>query len=134
MQCQVNRVCNVTFGRIIEYRGGFISEYGMTIATTAIALPLAHIDFDISTFGPDEPYRVKKPLTVHVVGKECDFTASHWESNTHTTGESESEAVDNLKSLLLDVFDSLLAEPKETLGPKPAQQLAVLQEYIERVK
>jgi hypothetical protein len=38
----------------------------------------------------------------------------------------------NLKSLILDLFDSLSSEPAENLGPAPSRQLAVLRHKTTR--
>lgn len=89
------------------------------------------IDTLITTFAP-EPYVVKHPMRVTVIQQDSEFIASHFESNVHASGDNELEALDNLKSLILDTFDSLTSEPKENLAPKPVCQLAVLQELIER--
>jgi hypothetical protein len=83
----------------------------------------------INTFAP-EPYELRQPL-LFVLQREGDaFIASFFDANVHASGDTQEEAFRNLKSLVLDVFDSLCAEPPGKLGPEPRRQLAVLQEFI----
>jgi hypothetical protein len=95
---------------------------GPSIRPFAIAVP-------ITTFAP-EPYELRRPLIVLVQQEEEGFTASHFDANLHASGDTEEEAFRNLKSLVLDAFDSLCAEPPEQLGPEPKRQFAVLKEFI----
>ena len=83
----------------------------------------------ITTFAP-EPYELRRPPLVIVQHGDEGFTASFFDANIHASGDTEEEAFRNLKSLLLDVFDSLRAESPENLGPEPKRQLAVLEEFI----
>ncbi len=85
----------------------------------------------ITTFAP-KPYELNRPLLVVVQPIGEGFTASFFDVNIHASGDTEEEAFRNLKSLLLDVFDSLLAESPEKLGPEPKRQLAVLREFIRK--
>jgi len=89
------------------------------------------IDARITTFKPDS-YDVKHPINVTIIRRGSEYIASQLESNIHASGDDEVEALDNLKSLILDIFESLTLEPEENLGPKPLRQLAVLREWIER--
>jgi predicted RNase H-like HicB family nuclease len=95
------------------------------------------IPCDIESFSP-EPYRLMiPPLRVVVVEKNIEgsvyYIASHHHSNIHASGDSQYEAIENLKSAMLDIFEILNAEPKERLGIKAKHQLALLQTIFERV-
>ncbi len=83
----------------------------------------------ITSFAP-EPYDLIRQIPVVVQASEEGFVAGFFDANVHAAGDTEEEAVRNLKSLILDVFDSLSAEPLATLGPEPRRQLAVLQEFL----
>ncbi|MGH9786980.1 MAG: hypothetical protein ACRD88_22650 [Terriglobia bacterium] len=85
----------------------------------------------ITTFAP-EPYELRQPLLILVQREKEGFTASFFDANIHASGDTEEEAFRNLKSLILDVFDSLRAEPLEKLGPEPKRQLSVLEEFLRR--
>ncbi len=83
----------------------------------------------VTTFVP-EPYDVRKTIIVTIRPDETGFVASFFDANIHASGDIEEEALRNLKSLILDVFDSLCAEPTGKLGPEPKRQLKVLREFL----
>ena len=85
---------------------------------------------EIQTFAP-EPYQLSSPISVTVEEDGTgSFVASFFDANIGTSGENEQEAFENLKSLILDVFDSLNREAPAKLGPEPRRQLAVLRRFI----
>jgi predicted RNase H-like HicB family nuclease len=84
----------------------------------------------IQTFAP-EPYTLLRPISVLIEDSEDGYLASFFDANIGTSGETEQEAFENLKSLVLDIFDSLSREASERLGPEPARQLAVLRSAVE---
>jgi hypothetical protein len=85
----------------------------------------------INTFAP-EPYELLKTFFVSVHSIEGGFHAGWFDANIHTTGDNEEEAISNLKSLILDFFDSFSNEPPEKLGPEPTRQLAILKQYLQK--
>jgi len=85
----------------------------------------------INTLAP-EPYELLRPILVAVQPTEGGFEVGWFDANIHTTGENEEEAVANLKSLILDFFDSFSREPTEKLGPEPKRQLAVIKQFVKR--
>jgi predicted RNase H-like HicB family nuclease len=87
----------------------------------------------VQTFAP-EPYSLLKPMSVLIEDFEDGYLASFFDANIGTSGETEQEAFENLKSLVLDMFDSLSREAPERLGPEPARQLAVLRSFIRAVE
>jgi predicted RNase H-like HicB family nuclease len=84
----------------------------------------------IQTFAP-EPYHLSSPISVTVEEDAAgNFVASFFDASISATGENEQEAFENLKSLILDTFDSLNREALAKLGPEPRRQLAVLRSFI----
>lgn len=84
----------------------------------------------IQTFAP-EPYTLLRPISVTIVNSGSEgLIASFPDANISTEGDNEQEAFENLKSLILDTFDSLDREAFENLGPEPRRQLAVLRSFI----
>jgi hypothetical protein len=84
----------------------------------------------IETLAP-EPFVLKRPLPVVVRPSDGEFIATYFDANLGMTGGTPEEAVEGLKMVIVDVFDSYESnEPR--LGPGPARQLAVLRESIER--
>lgn len=83
---------------------------------------------EIHTFAP-EPYRVKKPIPILVRQHGGEFMASFIDANVNASGETEQEAFEAVKVLMLDMLDQLAGKSK--LGPKLAARLAVLREFID---
>jgi predicted RNase H-like HicB family nuclease len=61
------------------------------------------------------------------------FTATFFDANISTSGETEEEALSNLRSLIIDIFESLESEPPDRLGPEPKRQLELLRVFIRRI-
>jgi hypothetical protein len=78
----------------------------------------------------EDGYRILKPIPVDIREAEDSFVASFTTANINSSGDSWEEAVTNLQSLLLDMYDSLLSEKPNALGREPKRQLAVLQSFI----
>lgn len=103
-----------------------LAERVARLETTAVA-PKATT---IHSFAP-EPYKVLLPINVVIEPAEGGFVATFYDANISASGETEHEAFENLKSLTLDIFDSLRREARERLGPEPARQLAVLRSVLD---
>jgi predicted RNase H-like HicB family nuclease len=97
------------------------------IGDTAI---LGTVTLRIHTFAP-ELYRVKRALPVAVERRRDGYVATFVEANVSSSGATLREAFENVKVLILDVFDSLSAMSPSRLGPGPARQLAILREFFE---
>lgn len=78
----------------------------------------------------EQGYEVLKPIPVAIRKVGGSFVASVTTANVHSSGDTWDEAVENLQSLLLDMYDSLLSERPATLGREPQRQLSVLQSFI----
>jgi predicted RNase H-like HicB family nuclease len=83
----------------------------------------------IHTFEP-EPYEILRPVPIVVEPSGEEFSASFFDANISTSGETEQEAFDNIKNLILDIYDSLTREASDRLGPEPQRQLAVLRSFV----
>ena len=86
----------------------------------------------IQTFAP-EPYEVLSPFSAVVKSSGDGYEASFFDANVHSSGDTEEEAISNLKSAILDMFDRLSdLERQGKLGPEPTRQLKVLSGYVNR--
>ncbi len=86
----------------------------------------------ISSFAP-EPYDLLYPIYVSIYQTDRDeYSASFADANLHASGDTEYETLENLKSLILDVYDSLVVEKEEDLGPGPKRQLLILQSFLSK--
>ena len=99
-------------------------------ATLARRLQTAVIP--ITTLAP-EPYQILRDISVVVEPADDGFNATFFDANIGTAGDTQEEAVSNLRSLILDTFEYLASEPTETLGPEPARQLAVLRVFLKPI-
>ncbi len=89
----------------------------------------ASIRVPIQSLAP-EPYELIKPIEVVVQFMDDEYTASFFDANLSTGGDTQVEAISNLKDLIVGTFE-LLTETKDTeLGPGPSRQKAVLREFI----
>jgi predicted RNase H-like HicB family nuclease len=75
---------------------------------------------------------VKKDIAVIVqkVSDE-DFVATFFDANIAMTGDTQEEAVQNLKALIADTFESL-EEEESILGPALARDLMTLRDFVQR--
>ena len=85
----------------------------------------------IHTFAP-EPVSLRKPIPILVRPHEGEYLASFLDANVNTSGETEAEAFSSIKTLILDVWEKLhKLETTSNLGPKLAERLAVLREFLD---
>ncbi len=101
------------------------------IETITATLRLQPIVVPIVTFAP-EPFTLREPIWVVVQTVDDAFVATFFDANISTSGDTQEEAIANLKDLLLDIYLDLEEEPEERLGPEPKRQLAVLRSVIGR--
>lgn len=83
----------------------------------------------IATFAP-EPFDLLGEIHAVVQPDGESFVASLFEANVNASGDTQQDAIANLKDMILATFETLKNEPK--LGKGPARQLAVLRALIRR--
>ncbi|MBM4045752.1 MAG: hypothetical protein FJ279_11605 [Planctomycetes bacterium] len=84
----------------------------------------------IESFAP-EPIEVIKPFHVVVQNKGDGFVATFFDANINASGETEEEAVSNLKDMIAGTFECLDRRLKAAqLGPGPRKQISVLRKFI----
>lgn len=77
-----------------------------------------------------EPYELIKPIEAVVQLVDDEYIASFFDANLSTGGDTQVEAISNLRDLIVGTFE-LLTETKDSdLGPGPRQQKAVLKEFV----
>ena len=86
----------------------------------------------ITSFLP-EPYDLLKELPVAITPAETGYIATLYDANIHASGDNPHEAYENLKGLILDIFELLSHSDPSTLGPEPTRQLAFLRAYIQPI-
>ncbi len=73
----------------------------------------------VTTLAP-EPFDLTRDIPV----------ASFFDANINASGCNETDAVDNLKALIVAFFKRLSAMPEKKLGPEPRKQLEVLKQFL----
>jgi hypothetical protein len=84
----------------------------------------------VTTLAP-EPVTVLREIPVVVRPTEDGYQATLFDANIGMTGDTQEEAVENLKVLLVDVFEDLERD-EDRLGPGPQRQLSVLTTFLKR--
>ena len=77
----------------------------------------------------EKGYKALQPIPVKIRKSDDSYIASFEEANIHASGQTWSDAALSLKSLILDIYDSLITETAP-LGPGPRRQLATLLRYV----
>jgi predicted RNase H-like HicB family nuclease len=78
-------------------------------------------------------FSVQHPFLAVVQPDEDGFNATFFDANIGTSGDTQDEAVANLKDLILITFEQFESlEHENKLGPEPARQLSVLRKVIKR--
>lgn len=78
------------------------------------------------------PWKLIKPIPVTVSMVDTDCIASFVEADLHTSGDSPDDAILNLKSMLMDLFQILSAHKPTELGPGPKKQLDTLKQFVRK--
>lgn len=79
----------------------------------------------------EKGYKALQPIPAKIQELGNSYLASFEEANISASGETWTSATINLKSLLLDIYDSLISETSAL--SRPAQrQLATLLRYVQK--
>jgi predicted RNase H-like HicB family nuclease len=88
------------------------------------------ITVPVETLAPD-PVELRRPFQIVLQPHEGGYLATFFDAGISTEGDTQEEAVRNLKELVVDLWESF-EEDAERLGPVPAKQLTVLRTIIKR--
>jgi len=106
------------------------------VATLEAAVPKADtgrpIIVPVETFLP-EPYELLKPFHVVVQPYEVEYVATFFDANIGATGDTQEEAVANLKDTILMLYERLCELREGQLGPEPRRQRRILQSLLKKV-
>ena len=83
----------------------------------------------IATLAP-EPFDLCKEITVVVQQDGDSYVATFFDANINASGNTQVDAVANLKDMLIALFVSLEKESKLAKGP--ARQLAILRKVMRK--
>lgn len=108
-----------------------IGHFNTNPTAYSFSSPSFSMSYMLTETEPGLTYDLLRPIPVVIEQNDENFVASFTDANIHTSGETASEAFNNLKSYIGDVFDELLAIGRERLGPGPRRELTVLEQYIQ---
>lgn len=80
----------------------------------------------------NEPLQMRLSIPATIEGSGEEFTATFSEANVSASGETEADAIANLKDSLVSTFEFLESLPEKELGPLPARQWNVLKNVLTR--
>ena len=78
----------------------------------------------------DERVTLTRPFYVVVEQSGDSFIATFFDAHVSASGETQWEAVDNVKDLVAATFHRLRRAPADKLGPIPTRQIAALRHFI----
>jgi hypothetical protein len=81
---------------------------------------------------PSDVYRLKMPISVVLEYENNEVTASIPDLEIYGEGNSDTEALSDLKFELLDLIDIVFDEPDEKLGESPKMWKKSLQMVVEK--
>lgn len=96
---------------------------------SSLELPSTVLRVPVQSLDP-EPLDVLAPIEAVIRPSDGGFVATFFDANVNASGETETEAFENLKDMLVATFEEFSALGSERLGPEPARQLAVLRRFI----
>ena len=79
-----------------------------------------------------EPLQMKLNIPATIEGDGEDFTATFNEANVSASGETEADAIANLKESLVSTYEFLESIPENEMGLLPARQWEVLRNVLTR--
>ena len=106
---------------------------GSTLAQDVITVLAGPVTLHIHE-SAEAGYQVSNPLPILIRQGQDSYVASFFEANIHAAGDTDQEAFDNLRSLILDTFDILADTSEDDMAPVALRQWRVLQHYIAKAK
>ena len=89
----------------------------------------APVSVEVQSLAPG-PYEIIKPFHVVVRVQDGEYIASFFDARISATGDTQEEAVYNLKDIIIGAFELLSERSQANLGAAMVHQKAVLQEFI----
>ncbi len=90
---------------------------------------LSPILVPIESMAP-EPFNVIKPFHAVVRFQDDQYISSFFDANLTASGDTQAEAISNLKDIITATFEMLASMDDDILGPGPLKQKSVLCEFI----
>ncbi len=78
-------------------------------------------------------YELVRDIPVALQPSGDGFTATFFDANIGSSGDTEEEAIDNLRTLIMDTFELLDSTQPEKLGREPRRRLKLLRSLIRKI-
>jgi outer membrane murein-binding lipoprotein Lpp len=87
----------------------------------------------VETLEP-EPYELLRPFTAVITKSGEEFEASLFDASIFASGDTEEDALADLKDTLIDTYERLNELADNQLGPGPLRQKKILNKLIRKVE
>jgi hypothetical protein len=128
----LRKLSNIHFNNLEKALHNLLDE-SASLVERRLATPYTSIVVPVVSLAP-EAFEVLSAIQVVVQGQDGDFTATFFDANIGASGETQQEAVCNLKELLIMSFESLADDDAASLGPLMKKQKAVLEKFMKRTQ
>jgi hypothetical protein len=85
----------------------------------------------IETFAP-YPFEVVNLFHVVVEPVDGEFEANLYDANIGASGDTQTEAIENLKDIMVNLFEHYSKADEKKLGPGPAAKWAILKTLLKK--
>jgi len=78
-------------------------------------------------------YELVRDIPVALQPSDDGFIATFFDANIGSSGDTEEEAIDNLRTLIIDTFELLESTQPQKLGREPRRRQKVLRSFIRKI-
>jgi len=97
------------------------------LMTSPTNTPIGLSELKICSSDLEPVYNLARAIIINVrCIAQNNYVAEFAEANINASGESLDEALNNIKTLIVDMFNLLRSVERRTLGPEPRNQLRAL--------
>lgn len=107
-----------------------VAQLERDVAELKLRMMSAPFTVLITTLAP-EPLKLLRDIPATVQPADGEFVATFFDAGISASGDTEQEAVSNLKDLIVQSFHILKAMPETKLGKLMRQQIAVLRTVVQ---
>jgi hypothetical protein len=108
-----------------------IAEFSARLSRVEVAQHAVSLIVPIDSLAP-ATLEIIAPFHVVVQPYEDEFVATFFDANISATGDTQQEAVENVKDMVVDLFEFLDGQPSRGLGAAMQRQQNVLRAVLKR--
>jgi hypothetical protein len=107
-----------------------VMELAGRVASLEVRESVQPFTAHITTLAP-EPLTLTRVIPVTVQPGNGEFVATFFDANISASGDTDQEAVANLRDMIVQSFNVLNSMPEAKLGKQMRQQIAVLRDVVQ---